>query len=314
MSSELQNHSTSLLHNTAAMVLLTMTPAIVAAVRRCETLADPEQMRKLQPDGEPHLSDPAPGKPVSHAQLIDISDFLKLSDSSDETAAALNDLLRGSSIYTPPPKPKPEPVSTPRLAGRHVLPATNDFSPQSNEYKELMARLRREEEARAYERMLNPPPPTDTFGQRFSNANLFAIPPPIGADHFTGKDEDDEVTYADINRQLALIINVLVTIIACSIAIWMAARYWSTPARLALSMTGSGVVAVAEVAIYLGYLRRIKEAKVEEKKKPEVKQIAETWTTEGGGEKKEKNSTAIQKTGVAGEEADTIRHRKGKQR
>lgn len=171
-----------------------------------------------------------------------------------------------------------------------------------------MARLRKEEEARAYERMLNPPQPTETFGQRFpsSNAHLFAAHP---MDSFAIKDEDDEVTYADINRQLALIINVLVSIIACSVAIWVAARYWSTPARLALSMTGSTVVAVAEVVIYMGYLRKIKEAKVEEKKKPEIKEIAETWVIEGGSEKK---SVAIEKTGVDSDEADTVRQRKGK--
>ncbi|EOD45963.1 ATPAse vacuolar Er assembly factor vma12 [Neofusicoccum parvum] len=263
------------------MVLLTMTPAIAAAVARCETLASSEQMQKLQPDGEPQLSDPAPGRPVSHAQLIDISDFLKAradhrSADDDEAAeaapTALNDLLRGSRIYTPPPKPKPEP---------------------STEYKQLMARLRREEEARAYERMLNPPAPAESFSQRFptSNAHLFSA---AGMDHFANTDEDDEVTYADINRQLALIINVLVSIIACSCAIWIAARYW-----------------IAEVAIYMGYLRRIKEARVEEKKKPEIKEIAETWVIEGGNEKK---STAIHKTSVVSDEAENVRHRKGKQK
>lgn len=298
------------------MVLLTMTPAIAAAVARCETLASSEQMQKLQPDGEPQLSDPAPGRPVSHAQLIDISDFLKAradhrSADDDEAAeaapTALNDLLRGSRIYTPPPKPKPEPVSI--ILRPRLHPCTDD-PPQSTEYKQLMARLRREEEARAYERMLNPPAPAESFSQRFptSNAHLFSA---AGMDHFANTDEDDEVTYADINRQLALIINVLVSIIACSCAIWIAARYWSTPARLALSMTGSGVVAVAEVAIYMGYLRRIKEARVEEKKKPEIKEIAETWVIEGGNEKK---STAIHKTSVVSDEAENVRHRKGKQK
>ncbi|KAL0257762.1 hypothetical protein SLS55_006925 [Diplodia seriata] len=298
------------------MVLLTMTPSIVAAVKHYQAVAGPEQAQKLQLGGEPQLNDPEPGKPISHAQLIDISDFLKAraaqhDDDSAEAAStpsALNHLLRGSRIYVPPPPPKPEPVST----RRYQCARYADSMPlQSNEYKQLMARLRKEEEARAYERMLNPPQPTETFGQRFpaSNAaNLFAARP---MDSYASNDEDDEVTYADINRQVALIINVLVSIIACSCAIWMAARYWSTPARLALSMTGSTVVAVAEVVIYMGYLRKIKEAKVEEKKKPEVKEIAETWVIEGGSEKK---SIAIQNTAVASDEADTVRQRKGKQK
>ena len=146
-----------------------------------------------------------------------------------------------------------------------------------------MARLREEEEAREYERMMNPLPPKETFSQRFPNAHLFpnvAIP------------EEDEVTYADINRQMALIINVLVSIIACSVAIWMAASHWSTPTRLGLSMGGSGVVGVAEVVVYAGYIRRVKEAKEREKNKVEIKEIVETWVIgeEKGGPKREKQT------------------------
>ncbi|KAK8152234.1 endoplasmic reticulum-based factor for assembly of V-ATPase-domain-containing protein [Phyllosticta citrichinensis] len=282
------------------MVLLTMTPATVAAVHKCFDVADAEQMTKLQPPSEPSLSDPELGKPISHGQLIDISEFLKarlntpgdnndwrIDETQNRYQFHLNDLLRGSRVYIPPPKPKPEP---------------------SNEYKQLMARLRRDEEARAYERMLNPPPPAETYAQRFSNAPPYpsAISP---ADLM--KDEDDEVTYADINRQLALIINVLVSIIACSVAIWMAARYWSTPQRLALSMTGSGVVAFAEVAIYMGYLRRVKEAKGEEKKKVEKKEIAETWVIERSSEVKvdteKKHAGAVEIDG-----ADKLRKRDAK--
>ncbi len=136
-----------------------------------------------------------------------------------------------------------------------------------------MARLRREEEDRAYERMTNPPLPTETFSQRFpksSHANLFPQ---------THEDigEDDEITYADINRQMALIINILVSIVACSVAIWLAARHWSTPSRLGLSMGGSGAVAVAEAVVYAGYLRRLKEAREKGKKEVEVKEIIKTW-------------------------------------
>ena len=138
-----------------------------------------------------------------------------------------------------------------------------------------MARLRAEEEARNYERMLNPPLKPETFAQRYANsphAHLFPS---------TAKEEEDEVTYADVNRQLALILNVLISIIACSVTIWMAARHWSVPPRLALSLSGSGVVAIAEVVIYSGYIRRVKEAKEKEKTKVEHKEIFETWVIDG---------------------------------
>ena len=150
-----------------------------------------------------------------------------------------------------------------------------------------MAHLRREEEAREYERMINPPPPLETFQQRFPNSN--------GAKLFSASTadigEDDETTYADINRQMALIINVLVSIVACSVAIWLAARHWSTPSRLGLSMGGSGMVGVAEVVVYAGYIRRLKEARKKGKNKIEIKEIIKTWVI--GGEEQDKPMSTV---------------------
>ena len=144
-----------------------------------------------------------------------------------------------------------------------------------------MARLRREEEDRAYERMINPPRPAETFSQRFPHSSHAALFPAAQAD----VGDDDEVTYADINRQMTLIINILISIVACSVAIWLAARHWSTPTRLGLSMGGSGMIGVAEVVVYAGYLRRIKEARDKGKKNVEVKEIIKTWIIGGQHEK-----------------------------
>ena len=164
-----------------------------------------------------------------------------------------------------------------------------------------MKRLRAEEEMRQYERMINPPPPQETFSQRFPNAiNGFDPYTSIGSG--PAAQEVDEVTYADINRQMALIANVLISIIACSVAIWIAARRWDVPQRLGLSMSGSGLVAVAEVAIYMGYIRRIKEAKDKEVKKVETKEIVDTWVLDGSSS-----------TGKSLAQ-DSTRYRKGKHR
>ncbi|KAF2402435.1 hypothetical protein EJ06DRAFT_473906 [Trichodelitschia bisporula] len=235
------------------MVLLSMTKVVAAAV---EIYLESGQQDE-QPE-EPALVEPAPGKPISHSQLVDVSRFLKAhpekvaakTEGDQHVPVHLSELLRGCSIYQPPPPPKPEP---------------------SSEYKALMARLRAEEEARQYERMIHPPV-SETFRQRFPMAS-----DPISSH---SNDEDDEITYADINRQLTMIINVLVSVVACAVALWMVARYWSTPRRLALSFSGSIVVVIAEVTIYAGYLQRLTEAKVTEKKKSEVKEIAESWIIE----------------------------------
>ena len=140
-----------------------------------------------------------------------------------------------------------------------------------------MARLRREEEERIYERMISPPLPIETFTQRFPDSahnNLFNT-------SRTDAVEDDDISYADINRQMALIINILISIVACSVALWLAARHWSTPSRLGLSMGGSGMIGIAEVVIYAGYLRRLKEAREKGKKEVELKEIVKTWVIGG---------------------------------
>ena len=169
-----------------------------------------------------------------------------------------------------------------------------------------MARLRREEEARAYERMINPPPPAETFSQRFPNSPHAALFPPSQAD----VGEDDEVSYADINRQMTLIINILVSIVACSVAIWLAARHWSTPTRLGLSMGGSGMIGVAEVVVYAGYLRRVKEAREKGKKDVEVKEIIKTFVIGGGDEKSDQSLLVDAKTS----KDDRLRKRKATSR
>lgn len=140
-----------------------------------------------------------------------------------------------------------------------------------------MKQLRQEEEARAYERMINPLPPRETFANRFAS-----VPSPrLFTTTQQEIDEDDDITYADINRQLALIINILVSIVACSVAIWMASRHWSTPSRLGFSMGGSILVAVGEVVVYAGYIQRMKDAREKSKKPKETKKIISTWVISG---------------------------------
>jgi hypothetical protein len=149
--------------------------------------------------------------------------------------------------------------------------------------------------------MLNPQPQHEPFSQRSPiSRNTFNPATSIGQ---TGVSEEvDEVTYADVNRQVALIINVLVSIIACSVAVWIAARRWEVPLRLGLSMSCSGVVAAAEVAIYMGYIKRIKDAKDKEVKKVETKEIVQTWVLDKSSENAKSSAS------------ESVRFRKGKHR
>lgn len=101
------------------MVRLTMTPAMVAAVEAYNILhAEPS----LSDDStDPSLEKPAVGNPIAHGEIIAISKHLStldehLKDGERPCPPAvepyhLDNLLRGSRIYSDPPKPKPEPVS-----------------------------------------------------------------------------------------------------------------------------------------------------------------------------------------------------------
>lgn len=166
-----------------------------------------------------------------------------------------------------------------------------------------MARLRREEEERCYQRMINPPPPMETFAQRFSHSSA--------AHAFASAqqtiDTEDEVSYEDIKRQMGLIINVLVSIICCSIALWKVARWWGTPQRLALSMGGSILVGVAEVVIYMGYIRRVGESKSRENAVGEVKEIMRTWVVGG---KEDQNEEVVSLDGKDASDTQPRRRKK----
>jgi len=157
-----------------------------------------------------------------------------------------------------------------------------------------MARLRREEEQRAYERMLNPPAPRETLVQRFPSAaasmnNTFAeTHRPLQADL-----GDDDVTYDEVHRQLMLILNFVLSIGGVAATLWVLARWWSTPARLMLTMTGSALVGVAEVALYSGYIWHLSDAKKKEKRVREVKEVVQTWVVGRDEERTEEEAVLL---------------------
>ena len=66
-------------------------------------------------------------------------------------------------------------------------------------------------------------------------------------------------------------------------------------------MGGSLTVAAAEVAIYMGYIRRIEEAKDKEIKMTEKKEVSETWVIEKA-------------SGSTKGATDDVRYRKGRHR
>lgn len=74
-------------------------------------------------------------------------------------------------------------------------------------------------------------------------------------------------------------------------------------------MCGAFGIAVAEVAVYAGYVRKVREAKRVERRKPEIKEIVRSWILDKGEEREGS-------VGVGGKEkeGDGVRFRKGKHR
>lgn len=72
-------------------------------------LAEGKKTANSGNNGEPKLSSPAVGNPISHGQIIDLSQDMQ---SKGLKPGRLEDLLKGVRAYVPPPPPKPEPVCT----------------------------------------------------------------------------------------------------------------------------------------------------------------------------------------------------------
>lgn len=310
------------------MVLLAMTPGIVRALGRVEAVS-PDDFAELRRPEEPALTEPRAGNPISHVQLIDLSKLLKKHATSINThdletkrgTHANNDdvskadtKLENTSDHnieqptitsTPIVEPTPTTLSALLHGTQIYIPPAPTIPTKSPQYLALMSRLRAEEEARSYSRMLHPPPTRETFNQRFPSAPAFSL----GSNLSSSALDDDDTSYDEVHRQIILIINILVSIVCVAVFIWIAARHWSVGKRLGLSMAGSFGIAVAEVAVYGGYVRKVREAKMRERKKPEIKEIVQSWVLHKGVEEEDVTTT----TGGGKGEGD-VRRRKGKHR
>jgi hypothetical protein len=248
------------------MVLLSMTPAIADVVNDyLSTSGHPDSTE------DSTLASPQPGNPISHEQLIRISRCLrthygKSSVDRKSKPCSLNDLLKGCTVYRPPPVPKPEPVS------QFISSSSQAYDKESPEYQALMASLRADAEARTYADMLPTP----------NTSNPFAMLTGKGTKS-SEETEEESIIREEDSRQVTVIINILVSILCTFFALFFVARNWSDGTRVLLAFFGAIGVGIAEVVVYNGYLRRLSEARREERKKKEVKSLmeGESWVIEG---------------------------------
>lgn len=65
----------------------------------------------------------------------------------------------------------------------------------------------------------------------------------------------------DTKEQLTTIVNIIVSIVSVGFALWYWSSSFSDPSRVLLAVFGSIATAFAEVVVYMGYRRRIDEAR-----------------------------------------------------
>jgi len=108
-----------------------------------------------------------------------------------------------------------------------------------------MDRLRREQEQREYAGLVSKREVVDL--------------------NFQGDDDDISPS---------LVLNILLSVVLCAVAVFQLTRWWANDGIRVLLSLGTGiVVGVAEVGVYMAYLRKVGMSKDKEKKKKEKKSI-----------------------------------------
>jgi hypothetical protein len=85
------------------------------------------------------------------------------------------------------------------------------------------------------------------------------------------------------SRALAVVANVVLSLLACAYGVWRATRWWSVPSRTAAALVAALVVALAEVGVYAAYTLRVAEAERRERSRVEVRSVLARWKVGDGG-------------------------------
>jgi TMEM199 family protein len=127
---------------------------------------------------------------------------------------------------------------------RPYFPPPKPKPQPSAEYLALKARLLAQQEQREYNQIL----------------------------HKQQREEDEDV--GEDNIPISLPFNILVSILCCGGAVFYMTRYWNNAGlRVLLSLGVAILVGVAEVVVYAGYLRKVMESKLKERRKKDMREI-----------------------------------------
>jgi hypothetical protein len=88
---------------------------------------------------------------------------------------------------------------------------------------------------------------------------------------------EEEMTWKEVKSQISVMFNVMLSVFATAAAVWKVAGSWDVPERLAAAFGAAILVGVAEVVLFMGYVRRLDQGKKVEGKKKDVTSIKAVW-------------------------------------
>lgn len=161
-------------------------------------------------------------------------------------------------------KPCPSMLGLMRLTKMDVPNKTirNESLPKTKEYLKSMERLKLIEKEEEYRRLVNPRPALgllyeDKFDEPYNPAQA----------------------HKETRTHITTMFNILISVVSVVYAIW----YWTDTSwglrdsyRILLCLFFGILILVAEVVVYMGYLNKIEEARIKERKKKEVKKVIRT--------------------------------------
>ena len=125
--------------------------------------------------------------------------------------------------------------------------------------------------------MIRKAPPRETFAERFPMAPMAHSFAEVNKPSKKSDEEADDIEFGDVQKQVTLIINFLVSVFGCGAALWKLAQWWPVSTRLFLSLGGAIVVAITEVAVYSAFTWRMSQSEKKQTNMREVRDVVQTW-------------------------------------
>lgn len=141
----------------------------------------------------------------------------------------------------------------------------NESIPKSELFLKSMELLKIRAKEEEYQKLVNPSPALNTLYEKKYDDEPF----------------DAVRQHKETKTHITTMFNIFISVASVVYAIW----YWTDSSwgirdsyRVLLCLLFGILILVAEVVVYMGYLRRIEEAKVRERSKKEVKKVIRSFT------------------------------------